>query len=287
MKKHNILVLVTAILFVCTGCTTLPSFVEQTDPLSLFDEGAFMYAHINVEGNESLLESIISGSVPNIDKNSIETILQRSTQLYLAFYDGGTSAYPTVQLGLQGMFPTVLVNASLGSSKGWENTTSTVDGKKYTYKKHATGIELASISTSLVMVTTGDIAPIMDRHAKGIKNVQNWPEAYSGAGLLESITKIFETSSSVSLYIPKVDTLLPAILQAPIQLPVEYAFGTVTNSADNSMTLDLQLKMTSARLASGTMTMLKFATLGSDMTLELRGDDVIFINNIPFTSFVY
>ncbi len=286
MKKHNIFTLSILILIVLTGCTTLPGFVEQTDPIPLFDEGAAMYAHIHVKGNESLIESIIFNNTSEIDKDSIATILERSTQLYVAFYTDSTTRLPKVQLALQGMFPSVLVNAALGESQGWSNAETTIDGVEYKHKKHITGIELTSISTSLVMVSTNSIAPIMDRYARGIENIQNWPAAYNEEGMLDSILSIFETSSTLSIYIPDVDSLLPSILQAPIELPVEYAFGTVTQQENENATLDLQLKMSSERLARSTLTILKLATMamGSDITAELRDDDVIFVNNLPFTS---
>ncbi len=287
MRKITLLITSIAFIIAFTGCSTLSGFMEETNPLPLFDEGATMYAHINVEGNESLIESIIYGNTTEIDKDAIDMILKRSTELYLAFYYNGSNSFPVIQLGLQGAFPTMLVNAALGESQGWQNESSTIDGAEYTYKKHATGIELSSISSNLVMVTTGKIAPIMDRYARGIENVQNWPVAYDENGVLGSLMDIFESSSSYSLYIPKIDTILPELLQIPVELPVKYAFGTITEREDSSMNLDLQLMMESERLASSTFTILRIATMASDLELELIDKDVIFIKNIPFAQVNY
>ncbi len=287
MKKITFMGLSIAVLIALMGCASLTGFAEATNPIPLFDDGASLYAHISVKGNESLIETLVFNSTSDIDKKSLDSILSRSTTLYLALFGEQSNGLPKIQLALQGAFPTFLVNASLGSSQGWENESATINGAKYTFKKHVTGLELASISSSLVMVSTGSIAPTIDRYTRGIENTQNWPVAYNEAGVLDSILSIFETSSSVSVYIPQTKELLQTVLGIPLELPISYAFGIVTQHEDESITLDLQLKISNPSLVNNTLTVLRILSLASDIEAELIDEDIILVKNIPFTTLTY
>ncbi len=270
-----------------TGCATMPKFSEEINPLTLFDENAAMYAHVTIDGNEKVLHNLLLDTISGLDEDSVDMILSQSQSLYIAFFDKLHSDDSYIQIALQGTFPKFIVNSSLNESKGWKKHSAELHDTKYSYKEHTTGIQLATITSSLIVLSTQNVSILQERYRK--KNYTNiqWPVAYNEEGFLTSIKDLFIDESSITLYFPNAKSLIPSILRAPIELAIEYAFGTIKLLEDKTLTMDIQLKMEDARIARGTVTILKLATLASDITVEIKDDTIIILSNIPFTSLIF
>ncbi len=266
------------VIVLLAGCATMPDFTTHVDPLTIFDEDAAVYAHIKIAGNEDILESLILQSVADIDEESLDIILERSHSLYIAVFD---DKEPYVQLALQGSFPTFFVNASLNKSRGWQNESTSINGSTYKYKQYIGGIQLSTLSSNLIVLSTNNVSIMQDRFKHSNFNAMNFPTAYDENGLTSTINTLFMNSDSISLYFPKAESLVSSILQLPIDLAIVYAFGKITLIDDENFLLSIQLKMEDERVARGTMTLLRIALLGTNINAELLDDGIIALSDLP------
>ncbi len=288
MNKLKLILISICAIAILASCASMPDFTKQVSPLAIFDEDATLYAHVKIDGNENVLANLLLNNLTGIDKDSLDLVLGRSHSLYVAYYEGSSMSDSYIQLGLQGLFPQFLVNASLNNGNGWNNADKEINSTKYSYKVHSlTGLQLATVSPNLIVLSTNDVSGMQDRYANNILSEINWPVAYDDTGLLTSITSLFEDETSISLYFPKAKSLIPSILQAPIELAIDYAFAKIEIIDNENLSTDIQFKMESEKLARGTMTALKLFTIASDIEVQQLDETVIKLSNIPFNTSIF
>ncbi len=285
MKKHNILFGITIVIIVAlTGCASMPDFTQEIDPLTIFDENATMYAHIRISGNEGVLENLILNNIEGMDEDSLDTILERSHSLYIAVFEETTTNPAYMQLALQGSFPVLFVNASLNSNRGWETQNANIDGSTYRYKQHSSGMELATLSSNLIVLSSYNVSSMQNRFMKSLFNTIVFPVAYDEQGVSNSINTLFMNDSSIAFYFPEAKSLISSMLPIPIELAVDYAYASVSIVDDENFLLSIQLKMQDERLARGTMTLLNLALLGTNINAELLDGAIIALSDLPFSA---
>ncbi len=285
MKKHNYFFALTILIILAlTGCATMPDFTKEIDPLTIFDENATMYAHVKISGNEGVLENLILNNIEGMDEDSLDTILERSHSLYIAVFEETASTPAYIQLALQGSFPVLFVNASLNSNRGWQNHSADIDGSTYRYKQHSTGIELATLSSNLIVLSSHNVSRMQNRFMKSLFNTIVFPVAYDEQGIANSINTLFMNDSSIAFYFPEAKSLISSMIPIPIELAVDYAYASITIIDDENFLLSVQLKMQDERLARGTMTLLSLALLGSNIKAELLEGGIIALSDLPLSA---
>ena len=287
MKKLNFIAVAIFVLLLLSSCAGMPDFSKEIDPLVLFNEDAAIYAQLKVQDNEDLFRSMLSKNILEIDKNSLDIIVEKSHSMYFAIYDKNSKKGTSTDVVVQGMFPPFYLDIALNPLKGWEEKTETVNGKEYKYKEHITGIKLAVISTNYIVLSTNDVTNLQYRYDTAAQNTTNWPIVYTSADRGLPVNEAFQESKSFTLYFPKAKSLLSSAFDIPLEIAAVYAYGSVRTIAQDDYNLDLQLKVEESKLLKGTMALLKLATMGTELKLDLINDDVITVSNLPFDAFSF
>ena len=287
MKKLNGFLISIVIILIFSSCAGMPDFSKEIDPLILFEKDAAIYAQLKVQDNEELFKSMLSKNLIEIDKNSLEIIIDKSHAMYFAVYDKNSKSGTSTDVVVQGAFPPFYLDVALNPLKGWEEKKATVNGKDYKYKEHITGIKLAVISTNYIVLSTKDVSNLQYRYDTATENTTDWPIVYTSADRGIPVNKAFQESNSFTLFFPEAKSLISSAFDIPLEIAADYAYGEVNTISDEEYTIDMQLKVESSALLKGTMTLFKLATRGTNLKLDLINDDVITISNLPFDTFSF
>lgn len=285
LKKPRIIFVSVIVALFLSSCVTMPDFSKKVDPLKLFEPDASIYAQLKVQDNEELFKSMLTKNILEIDQNSIDIIMERSHAMYFAIYDKSSKYGVSTHVVVQGAFPSFYVNTMLNKRRGWNEKTAVVNGFEYEYKEHITGIQLAVLSSNYLVIATKNVSNVQYNYDNKIENNIQWPLIYDEYGYSTPVNTAFTNSNTFTMYIPKARTLLSSAFDIPLEIAADYAYGAVTKTQQDAYKIDIQLQVEESILVKGTMALLKLATRGTDLKLDLLDGDVIVVSNLPFDAF--
>lgn len=277
-KITSTVILLTSIITL-GGCTTVPVLYE-IDYMSLLSADNDIFLSLNVQKNKGTLTSMLKKLSPEMKDTDINKIFERTSNLYLGIKFDSEKREQAVEICAVGSYPSIIASG-LTRNKGWTKemvVLTNASGKALKQKKysHDSGISLALPNPSLLLLSTSSVETLLQSLVCPYPS--DWPQ-YA----LNAVSNK-DNDEKIRAYIPNPGILLPKILGLGVQLALEDATAVCTEiyvpGKTSQLLTDMDLYFKDSRAVKAASALLKLAALGSNMTIEQKGDNHLSIQGL-------
>lgn len=277
-----------SVLFVCIlvlffGCSTLKQ-LNTFSAASVLPEQADIFVRLPVNTNKELCNKVLTNFLPDMSEQNQERLLLSAETVYVALNTGLGDKKQSVQLAVEGNFP-FYTSFALSGKNGWSKANKK-DGKiKYEYYVHDAGFQLAFPSSSVALLSSDSVLPMLERcETNVLNNVQ---------GISDTKTKrealLSSKSAQIAFYSEEPNLFIKSFIGLDFSFGIQELGGvinsTVLKDGENIYPLDLEFSFEESKAVRAANFALKtaFAFMSKEITVEQIDDLTIMCKSIPIS----